>query len=204
MVLSLTLVTLVAAGILGSIYTLTKEPIEKAETEKTQKAITAVLPQLEGMRLDEGKSIGNLTVHTAYVGEELAGYAVEADTRENKNKPFGGNFKLMIGFDPDGSVIQYSVINQQETPGLGAKMTNWFNEKDKPARCILGREIALKPLAVTKDGGDVDAITAATITSRAFLEVIQNAHDILFARPMTGETEETNVIQEASEQDEAL
>ncbi len=82
----------------------------------------------------------------------------------------------MVGFAPDGSVKGYTVLAHSETPGLGAKMGAWFSDPSRPSRSIIGRTPdSGSPLAVSKDGGEVDAITGATITSRAFLQAINKA-----------------------------
>lgn len=84
---------------------------------------------------------------------------------------FGGNIKAMVGIDANGKIVNYSLLEHAETPGLGSKLTDWFKVKAD----IRGAEIGRKPFAVTKDGGDYDAITAATISSRAFLNAINKA-----------------------------
>ena len=101
---------------------------------------------------------------------EIVGYAVNTYT----TKGFSGNISLMAGFKPDGTIMNITVLEHKETPGLGTKMTepefkDQFNEKN-PAEFIL---------KVKKDGGPVDAITAATISSRAFCDAVQRAYNTL-------------------------
>ena len=81
----------------------------------------------------------------------------------------------MVGFDPEGHILGYEVLEQTETPGLGTHIVEWFKNADKPGQNIIGRE-ATGQFTVSKDGGEVDAITAATISSRAFLKAINNAY----------------------------
>ena len=81
----------------------------------------------------------------------------------------------MVGFDNEGKIINYEILEHQETPGLGDKIDQWFKNADKPSQNIIGRQ-ATGMFVVSKDGGDVDAITAATISSRAFLKAINNAY----------------------------
>jgi electron transport complex protein RnfG len=89
------------------------------------------------------------------------------------NQGFSGNFKLMVGFAPDGTIIDIAVIQHSETPGLGSKM-----EKGKSDFSLQfkGKNPATFKLAVKKDRGDVDAITASTITSRAYCDAVARAY----------------------------
>ena len=184
MLLSLTLIALVAAAALAGVYMLTKDPIAAAMTEKQQSAIMQVLPEMEGMTIAEAEEVNGITLHKAYVGKEWVGTAVEASTEGNMNMPFGGTFRLMVGFDNVGNVVRYVVLEQAETPGLGALMSTWFCNPDKPKSNILGKNPATTEFRVSKDGGDVDAITASTITSRAFLEVVVKAYNAIAQQPM--------------------
>ena len=184
MALSLTCIALVAAGALAGVYTLTKDPIDKANADKQQKAIMEVLPKIDSMRVADAEKVEGVTLYKAYVGEEWVGTAIEASTKGNKNMPFGGTFKVMVGFDQEGKVVNYVVLEQAETPGLGALMTTWFKNAAKSGQNILGKTPATTKFTVTKDGGDVDAITASTITSRAFLEVVVKAYNAIAQQPM--------------------
>ena len=83
----------------------------------------------------------------------------------------------MAGFDKEGNVSGYAVLEHKETPGLGSKMDVWFNNPDKPNQYILGKNPETTNFKVSKDGGDIDAITASTITSRAFLDALTLAYD---------------------------
>ena len=113
----------------------------------------------------------SLRIYPAKKGDELVGVAVESSTK----KGFGGEIKVVVGFDPDGKLINYSVQKHSETPGLGSKMQDWFRT-DKNKQSVIGRTLTEDGLKVSKDGGDVDAITAATISSRAFLDAINRAY----------------------------
>lgn len=176
MVLSLTIIALVAAAALGGMYLLTKEPIEKAKQEKQTAAINSVLPQIDGIRLAEPEVQEGYIIHRAYVGDSLAGAAVETSSNG-----FGGVIRLMVGFDTEGNIVNYEVLEHAETPGLGSHMGVWF-KTDKNQQSIIGKNPAATKLIVSKDGGDVDAITAATISSRAFLSAVQSAYDA-FMKP---------------------
>ena len=195
MLLSLTIVTLAAAALLGGLYVLTEEPIAKQKADKQEKAITSVLPQVEGMQIAEAEETDNgIIIYRAYDAEHnYIGAAVQ--TSENG---FGGKFKLMVGFDRDGNIVNYEVLEHQETPGLGDHMTDWF-KTDKNRQSVIGKNTATTNFTVSKDRGDVDAITAATISSRAFLKAVVGAYDVLKEPEVQASTGAT-ALQEETEQ----
>ncbi len=175
MALSLTLIALVSSALLGFVYEFTKEPIALSNLNKKLNAIKLVVPEFsnnpndEMFRLATGEG-DSLEIYPAKKDDVIVGYAVNTYT----SKGFSGNISLMAGFRPDGTIINISVLEQKETPGLGTKMTepgfkDQFNEKN-PAEFML---------KVKKDGGPVDAITAATISSRAFCDAVQRAYNTL-------------------------
>ena len=176
MVLSLSLIAVFAAVTLASVYTVTKEPIAASQKTKKQNAIRDVLPAFE--RLDDVEKVAvetgdTLNVYKAYdENNKFAGSAVETVTHNG----YAGDIRLMVGFDPDGNIINYSVLEQKETPGLGTKVVEWF-KTDVKQQNIIGKNPAKNKLTVSKDGGEVDAITAATVSSRAFLHAVQMAYE---------------------------
>jgi len=89
-------------------------------------------------------------------------------------KGFSGLIKLMIGFAPDGTIIDISVLQHQETPGLGDKIEN---AKSSFSAQFQGKNPENFKLVVKKDRGDVDAITASTISSRAYCDAVQRAYN---------------------------
>ena len=181
MVLTLFLVTLIASSALALIYEATKGPIAEAKRLKKAKAIGEVVP---GFDNDPGTELKKLAIdkdtlyfYRARQGEELIGIAVESYTYAG----FSGLIKIMAGFRPDGTLIDIAVLEHAETPGLGDKM-----EKEKSmdkqtgvswVTQFEGKDPKSFSLRVRQDNGDVDAITAATITSRAFCEAVQRAYD---------------------------
>lgn len=168
MVISLTSITIVAAAALGAVYMFTQKAIQEQQIAKQTAAISAVLPEHE--RIADPDTVNGLTVYKAYTGDQFVGAAVETQA-----DGFGGVIRLMVGFDADNHIVNYEVLEQQETPGLGTHIVEWFKNADKPGQNILGRE-ATGAFTVSKDGGDVDAITAATISSRAFLKAVNAAY----------------------------
>jgi len=176
MVLTLFLVTLIAATALGYVYDLTKDAIEIAKLKAQAEAITKVIPQYE--TLGESFKVAaetegdSLEIFPAYNGQELVGMAIKTYTK----KGFSGFISIMAGIDKDGNFSGYEVLEHAETPGLGSKMGVWFNNADKPSQNIIGKNPDSMKFEVKKDGGDVDAITASTITSRAFLDAMTRAY----------------------------
>ncbi|MDR1552247.1 MAG: RnfABCDGE type electron transport complex subunit G [Prevotellaceae bacterium] len=177
MLLSLALISIVIAGLLAFVYGITKEPISQAEKQKQEKAIKEVTPDFNNNPADEKFEVtisdgSKLTVYPAKQDGKLVGIAIETNT----TKGFSGEIKIMAGFDIDGVIKNYSVLKHAETPGLGAKMQKWFSDTSKPGQNVIGRKWN-KDVKVKKDGGDIDAITAATITSRAFTDALNRAYE---------------------------
>lgn len=176
MVLSLGIITIIAAALLAGVYTTTKEPISAAQLNKQVEAIKAVTPAFDNDPVSEAIEITPegestpLKVFPAKMGGQLVGAAVESYSSQG----FSGDIKLIYGFDADGNITGYAVMQHAETPGLGAKMDEWFRSPEGH-RSVIGLNPATSNLTVSKDGGDVDAITAATITSRAFLDALTRA-----------------------------
>ncbi len=178
MVLTLLLVTLFASAALGVVYELTKEDIAKAEALKLQLAIKRVLPEFDNspaddkFRVPSGSKGDTLTFYLAKKGQDTVGYAIESYSKNS----FSGVLKILVGLKPDGTINNIAVLDHKETPGLGSKMlksqTNWSEQFN-------GKNPATFVLKVRKDGGDVDAITASTITSRAYCEAVQKAYSTL-------------------------
>jgi len=173
MLVTLFVVTLVAAGLLGSVYALTKEPIRLAELAKKNEAIQVVVPGFDNEPSTEVERLfmdgDSIFLYTARMGDDVLGTAVETFTNEG----FSGEIKLMVGFALDGTIIDIAVVKHAETPGLGDKI-----EKSKSDFSVqfMGKDPNNFNLAVKKDRGDVDAITASTITSRAYCDAVKRAH----------------------------
>lgn len=174
MTLTLFVVTLLASASLGFVYSFTKGPIENAQNAKINGAISLVLPDFDNIPSAESftREIdgGLLTFYPASKGGEPVGMAIQTFTKNG----FSGQIDLMVGFLPDGSIHAIEVINHKETPGLGDKMESGksdFNVQFK------GKNPKDFKLSVTKDGGDVDAITASTISSRAYCDAVERAYN---------------------------
>ena len=174
MVLVLTIIAVVTAAALAFLNNVTKGPIADAKKAKTEAAIKEVLPEFASLKsekvmLDGDKDSTNCNL-AFNASDELVGVAVESSTE----KGFSGHLGVMVGFDAEGNITGYNVLETQETPGLGSKAGEWFQKDGKG--CVVGMNPATNNMTVKKDGGDVDAITAATISSRAFCDAIDRAY----------------------------
>ena len=170
MVLSLAVICLVCSALLGLVYSVTAAPIADAQAAKVRDAIGAVVPQFDNSPADEAQEIDGALVYTAKSGGNPVGYAVKVSV-----SGFGGALQMMVGFTPDGTVYNTSIISHSETPGLGAKITL---PEIQPRAQVVGKNPATTKISVRKDGGDIDAITASTITSRAFLNGVNVAYAV--------------------------
>ena len=170
MFVALFVICIVAGGVLGIVFNATKDPISAAENAKRTAAIKNVLPEFKTLKTVNVKSAmedAEIPFHLAYDADNnFIGAAVETFT----NKGFSGNISLMVGILADGTVKNISVLQHAETPGLGSKMEE---ETFKGQFC--DKNPASFNFSVKKDGGDVDAITAATISSRAFCDAVNRA-----------------------------
>ena len=164
MALCLTAVCLVCSAVVGVAYAVTAEPIADAARAKTTASIARVLPAFTA-EPRQGSVNVNGTDDT-YYKVDGAGYAIISTT-----SGFGGALTLMVGVASDGTVHNTAVLSHSETPGLGAKCTTDQHFISQ----FRGFDPSVKTLAVKKDGGDLDAITASTITSRAYALAVSNA-----------------------------
>lgn len=173
MVIVLTVTTMLAGFLLGYFYQSTAEAREKATKEKLIGAISQVVSGFDNDPSADKTEImvdnQQVVIYPAMRGGELIGCAVESSS----NNGFSGKITIVTGFDRDCNILGYNVISHAETPGLGAKMNEWFRNDSN--RSVVGRNPINKVLKVTKDNGEIDGITAATISSRAFLEAINTA-----------------------------
>ena len=168
MLIVLTLISVVAAGALAYVNQVTAGPIEENKARVLAEGINSVL------------GVSDAKVEATTEAEDANGnpviiYATDKGVAVQSIDPngFGGKLKVLVGFDEVGAIKGYTVLEHAETPGLGAKADFWFQKGEKGD--IIGKNPGEKELTVSKDGGDVDAITASTITSRAFLRAVNVA-----------------------------
>ncbi len=173
MVLALFLVTAAASFTLATVYNLTAEPIAQAREAKRQFAISQVVPEFDRLESKNFLPPGggdSLEFNFAFLNDELVGVAVNTWT----NRGYSGRITAMVGFDTQGNIIDVVHLQHAETPGLGDKIekgkSDWSDQ-------FKGLDPSTADIRVTKDNGDIDAITAATITARAYCDAIQRAYD---------------------------
>ena len=179
MTLCLTLVCLICAAVVGVAYAVTKEPIDAAAQAKTTASIARVLPEFSSVPQEGSVRVGGADYK--YYKVDGAGYAIISAT-----SGFGGLLTLMVGVAEDGTVHNTTVLSHSETPGLGAKCTS----DERFISQFQGFDPAVKTLAVKKDGGDLDAITASTITSRAYALAVSNAVEVYRQLKQGGQDDE--------------
>ena len=189
MVVVLVGVALITGSILAYVNHVTKEPIRQQAEKTLADGIKAVMGGVElTVAKDDtvrqtvsGKEIIFVIHEAVGTDKQPLGAAVESITGG-----FGGDFKILVGFDNDGKILGYTILQHSETPGLGAKADKWFQKDGKG--CVIGKNPATDNLTVKKDGGDVDAITASTITSRAFLLAVNQAYQAYKSLPVDAHT----------------
>ena len=179
MTVCLLAICLVCSALLAGVYALTKAPIDAAAKAKNEAAIMEVLPE-GAVTIEEERTVdfggASYSYNLAYDEHgNTVGCAINVSP-----VGFGGPIVIKVGFDADGVIWNTKVLSQAETPGLGAKCVEpSFSEQFK------GFDPAQKKLAVKKDGGDVDAITASTITSRAYADGLALAAEVFQAIAQT-------------------
>jgi len=175
MIIALFVITIVAGASLGFINDITKGPKAKAKLERKVNAIKQVLPEFNNnpvedvIMLKSDLAKDSIEIYKGTYDDQPIGTAVIGSSE----KGYSGLVKIMVGFNPDESIKNIVVLEQKETPGLGTKMKG-----DKFLRQFRGKKPSEYNVMPTKDGGDVDALTGATITTRAFGEATQMAYDI--------------------------
>lgn len=174
----LTIIAVVAGAALAFVNQKTKGPIAQIEEKTLAEGIAKVLGQQE-LSVESTDTLDNGTI----IYTTACGKAVKASDAN----AFGGTLEVLVGFNADGTISGYQVLKSAETPGLGAKADTWFQKGEKGD--IIGMNPAEKNMTVSKDGGDVDAITASTITSRAFLRCVNAAYEAFATNAETPSTE---------------
>lgn len=179
LVFVLTTICFVAAFALSQVFELTKEPIAHQKRLEVLKAIRAVLPdidnepdkdavhlQVDSTSHDESKEV---TFFRGRLNSELTGVAFVVESREG----YGGRIEIMLGVDPQGTILGVEILSHLETPGLGSKITEKLFRQQ-----FVGRGLKDTRWAVRKDGGDIDQITGATVSPRAVVKAIHEGLEI--------------------------
>lgn len=163
LVLVLTVICAISSAMLAAVYSKTKEPIANALKLRTAKAATRVMP--DGCSVPEEQQYEGINYFVAKQDGKPAGVALKGASENG----YGGRIELMVGISMDQKLTGYETLIASETPGLGTKI-----DSDGFRNPLLQRSLD-KEWKVKQDGGDVDAITAATISSRAAVECINDA-----------------------------
>ena len=178
MTVVLTATAIVTGGLLAFVNDVTKEPIAEVNKQATTDGIVKVMGGNPNIKTDAD----TITIKIGEDDKTFVVYNVTDDKGnaignavESSTMGFGGELKVLTGFDAEGNILGYTILGHAETPGLGAKATDWFQKGGKGD--IIGKNPSVKKLEVSKDGGEVDAITASTITSRAFLKTVNEAYE---------------------------
>ncbi|MDD6473719.1 MAG: RnfABCDGE type electron transport complex subunit G [Bacteroidales bacterium] len=172
MLMVLTAVTVVAVALLAIVNQITEAPIREANKKALEEGLKIALNvnPADALAVQAEETLENGSI----IYKTDKGTAVQATTQG-----FGGDLKVLVGFDAEGTILNYSILATAETPGLGSKAADWFKAGGKGN--ITGKNPGEKELKVTKDQGEIDAITASTITSRAFLAAVNKAYESLSA-----------------------
>lgn len=195
MVVVLTLIAIVAGGILAYVNSMTAPQIAKINEEKLNAGIKEVMGGGEVTVYSDTTFTSTINgkekTFVVYQVNDAQGSPLGNAVQTSENG-FGGNLKVLVGFDQSGTILGYTILEHSETPGLGAKAGLWFQKDGKGN--IIGKNPGECNFTVSKDGGDVDAITASTITSRAFLLAIKNAYDEIYVKAdgASGATQQEN------------
>jgi len=175
-----------SSTLLAVVYNLTKDPIQLANQQKTIKGLSMVLPKFDNQPLKEYIMVpsdlrDSLKCYIAKNQGKIVGVAIETYTK----KAFSGKFTVLVGFTTDGTIYNSLMLEHKETPGLGDKADK---SKSKWSDQFNGKNPLNFKLKVKKDGGDVDAITAATISSRAYCDAIDRAYQAYtnYVKPQLG------------------
>ena len=192
MVLVLFCITLISSACVGLVNMITVDPIAKAKEAAVKAALAAVLPEFDTTEKSEHTADElSIIAHKATKSGKVVGYAIETVTKSG----FSGMIKMMVGFDTKGTIININVLEQNETPGLGAKMTE---EGNPLLASIKGKSASKFNFKVRKDGGEVDALTAATISSRAYAEAVARAYQVF--EVVAGWDDDVNATSGATQQ----
>lgn len=169
MAIVLTLISVVAGAGLALVNSITADKIQALQKQKLDEGICSVLGlDAAKTQIPEAQVLKSGAI--AYV---ISGQGTAVQVTDPNG--FGGDLKVLFGFDEKGIVKGYTILETNETPGLGAKAQEWFRTEGN----IIGMNPGKNNMTVSKDGGEVQAITASTITSRAFLRALNAAYAAL-------------------------
>ena len=179
--LVLALVAGVCGLVLGGTYALVKPKIELVKDAALKESLGEVLPAASTGFVRKELS-GNVTYFVGLSGGETVGYVFDV-----RSSGYSSAIEVLVGVDSSGVVTGSKVLSQQETPGLGARIVEVRPGEGKPWFTLQFEGKRGVELKLSKDGGKVDAITGATISSRAVAEGVYEAASRLFAEASKAE-----------------
>ncbi len=209
--LNMVLVLVGVALIMGGLLALVNHATEKQIEEQAGKALADGIKTV--MSCEKLTVTANDTITEEIDGKQCIFIVHKvADEKENEigaaiestTMGFGGNLKVLVGLNPKGDIQGYTILAHAETPGLGAKADTWFQKGGKGD--IIGKNPGSakdsgKGLTVSKDNGEIDAITASTITSRAFLKAVNQAYNVYMKKTVDANTGSTKQMGNKNKED---
>lgn len=174
LIVVLTCICIASAIALAKVYDLTKESIAHQKRLEVVRAIKAVLPPYDNepdrdmVKLPMGIDKKGEAVQGVFYRGRKEGRVTGVAFKVSSPEGYGGTIDLMMGLLPDGTINGIEILSHLETPGLGAKI-----EEAKFKDQFKGHDLSDTKWAVKKEAGDIDAITGATISSRAVIKAIK-------------------------------
>ncbi|MDO4184664.1 MAG: RnfABCDGE type electron transport complex subunit G [Rhodospirillales bacterium] len=168
MVTVLTIVAICSAAAIGYVYKITKAPIDDAKNGNILSAIKEIVGIFDNNPFEEKTSISGSNVELYPAREK--GTVTSVAIKSSSDEGFGGKIELIIGILLDGTITGYKIVEQSETPGLGTKVT-----EPQFSNQFVGKNAYTDNFDLKKDGGEIDAVTGATISSRAVVGAVKNA-----------------------------
>ncbi|MBU1345299.1 MAG: RnfABCDGE type electron transport complex subunit G [Proteobacteria bacterium] len=178
LVIALTLVCVVAAAALAVVDKATKGARDNQDRLANLEAINAVLPEHDNEPDKDTKELEGITFYLGKKDGQVVGIAFA----QVSSKGYSGDIEVMLGVNPNGELYGIDVVKHMETPGLGAKIDspetgnkfkNQFFAKERPAPLLITSNISPE-----KDGGEIQAISGATISPRAVCEAVRNGVEL--------------------------
>ncbi len=167
MVLVLTLTCAVMGGALSVVYNQTKAEIENQERLYKLRSIKAVLPEYDNQPDKDAVKVEDVEFYPGKKQGQLKGWAFEWSSSEG----YGGQIKILVGIDTQGNITGVEILpGHAETPGLGTRI-----QEPEFRNQFKNRNLENTNWAVSKDGGDIEAITGATISPRAVTHAIKDS-----------------------------
>ena len=153
-VVFLAVIVIVSVVLLMVVNSITSPIVKNMQVEEIENTLRSIFPEMSKYEVDD-------EVYIIYEDGEKAGYAFMAS-----GSGYGGNIDIMVGLDSGFGIKGVSILSQTETPGVGNKITeSSFTDQFKG---LSASDIALK-----SEGGKIDAITGATISSRAVVDAVK-------------------------------